>query len=331
MGLDMEEMGFTRLGALAAGADIAASGITITAALDFLGSGWVQDVLLAGVGEQQPMLTRLMPDSAESTYAMDLDLGSMFDAFLGLTMEEDPEEARDIIAGMAEMEADIGFHLRDDLLDNMDGQLGFFISEVPVGEGLPMAAPTGAPPVNYALLMGLADGEAMSAMLDSLVRSQGLHAARQLQEFEGYSIYVVPFFGMNACYAVLDDLVVLSLAPSMVKDVLRRKSNPELPSLESVEDVELRRALLPADLTMVSCQDAAAQMVGALVGLAAMPLVLESMEMELEMEDGFPFLGLLEALSAVDPEVIEKYYRDTYSLSSITVSEQGLLMVSSGP
>lgn len=330
MGVDMDDMGLTQLGAVAVGLGISERGMQSTAKLDFVGLGWLQEVLVAGVSGQDPMLMQWMPDSASMAYTMDLDLGEMFDAFLGITMQEDPEEARDIIAGMAEMEADIGFHLRDDLLDNMNGQIGVFLSEVPMGEGIPMAGPTD-PAVNYCLMLGLADGEAMGALLDSVIRSQGLHAARQLEEFEGYTIYSVPFFpGMSACYAALDDLLVLSLSPSMVKDVLRRKGNPELPSMATVEGVTEREATLPTDRTMFSCQDAADQMAGVLASVAMFPMIFMEIDPDMDMED-LPFLGLIEALGAVDPTVVETYYRDSYGLGSLTLSEQGVLLVSSTP
>jgi hypothetical protein len=326
---DLEEMGITLLGALSAAVDFAPGVTEAKAHLEFTGIGWIQEVLLAGISGQQPTMANWIPDGATMAYTVDIDLAGMFDAFLGITMERDPEEARTMISAMAEMEEDIGFHPRDDLLDNMDGQIAFFLAEVPAGEGMPMVPAD--PPVNYALMMGLSDGEAMSATLDGVIRSQGLHAARQLQEFDGYTIYSVPVFpGMSAHYAVLDDLMVLSLSPSMVKDVLRRKGNEDLPSLMTVEDVVRRNKVLPSERTVFGCQDAAEQMAGALTSLEVIPLILSESGVDL-MDIDPALVSLLGALTAVDPEVIEKYYRDMFSLNSITLSETGILMVSTGP
>ena len=304
--------------------------------LGFSDLGWMQEALLAGVDGQDPSLMQWIPESASIAQALDFDLSALFDAFLGVMMARDPEATRDMIAGMSEMEADIGVHPRDDLLDNLNGQLALFVADVPANEGLPFGDPS-APAANYALMLGLSDGEAMSATLDGVVRSQGMHVARRLEEFEGYSMYSMPILpGMMLCYAVLDDLLVLSLSPSMVKDVLRRKANPALPSLMTVKDVIERNELLPPERTALVVQSVAEQMTGALRSMAAFVPVFDEMgvwvdEQGLPEGDFFDFKGLVESLGAVDPAVIEKYYRGAFSLQSISLSEEGLLFVSTGP
>jgi hypothetical protein len=333
---DMIEMGLTNLSSFAATVEITPERSLTKVSLGFSGLGWMQEAMLAGVDGQDPSLMQWVPESVSIAQALDLDLSAMFDAFLGVMMARDPEAARDMIADMSEMEAGIGFHPRDDLLDNLNGQIAMFTGGVPVNEGLPFSAPS-APAVNYTLMLGLSDGEAMSATLDGVVRSQGMHVARQLEEFEGYSMYSMPVLpGVMLCYAVLDDLLVLSLSPSMVKDVLRRKANPELPSLMTVKDVIERDESLPPERTALLVQSVADQMTGVLTSIAALPLALDQVglwadEQGLPRGELFDFMDLAESLGAVDPAAIEKYYRGTFSLQSMSLSEEGILFVSTGP
>ena len=327
--LDLEtakDLGLFSLGGIGSYVSVGAGGMNAQLDVEFTGGGQVKDVLLAGVGDQSPELTKLIPADVSSSYSMDLDMASMFDAFLEVLMGEDPEMAREMITGMAEMESEVGFNPREDFMENLDGQMAFFATVVEPGEGMPFAMTD--PPVNFALLMGLNDGEAMAATLDGVVRSQGLHAVRQLEEFEGYNLYVVPVLpGTSAAYAVTDDLLVLSMAPSLVKDVLRRKANPELPSIASSKDVQARLARLPRERTLVIHEDAAKQLQGALASIAE-GLALMGSETD---EEFAPFMGLLESLAEVDPTVVDKYYRGAQTVSTVTLSARGIHMESDGP
>jgi hypothetical protein len=135
---------------------------------------------------------------------------------------------------------------------------------------------------------------------------------------------------------VLDDLLVLSLSPSMVKDVLRRKANPELPSLMTVKGVIERNELLPPERTALVVQSVTEQMTGVLTSMSAFAPAFDEMgvwvdEQGLPEGNFFDFKGLVESLGAVDPAVIEKYYRGAFSLQSISLSEEGILFVSTGP
>ncbi len=326
---EFETLGLGGLGELSMTFRYEEDGSSAEVVAGMRGDGQFQRMLGAAVAGQSPELLTLVPDSAGTTYALDIDAAGIFDTFLENLMEEDAATARDVIAGMAEMEAEIGFHPRDDLLENLDGQAAFFGMEVPVQENFGMAPMD--PPQNFALLLGLSDGEAMSATLDEVVRSQGLHVARQREDFEGYTLYSVPFFpGLDAYYAVTDDLLVLSLSPSIAKDVLRRKGNGSLPSLASREEVAALMARLPRDRTMVVVEDAAAQMQGAFVAMGqVMPILLQDAA-ELPDLPAAAF-DLLEALGRVDPAAVSDAYRDAVAISSLTLSEGGLHLVTLGP
>jgi hypothetical protein len=200
-------------------------------------------VLAATIDDQRCRLLDLVPPGVATAFAADLDLGAGFDAALELVASIDPELGLGMITDMAEMEAELGFHPKDDLLDGLDGQFMVFMSEVDISEALPLG---GGEPMNFCLAAGLYDGEEMRRLVDALVRRNGLHAARTRVEFEGYDLYLIPLGpGLKLAYAVLDDLLVLSASPSLVQDVLRRKANPELLSLASSDFFSEARAKLP--------------------------------------------------------------------------------------
>jgi hypothetical protein len=66
-----------------------------------------------------------------------------------------------------------------------------------------------------------------------------MHAARKRTEFEGFQVYTLPVMPFSLSYSIADDFAVFSLAPTLLQDVLRRKSNHELGSL--VADAGFRR------------------------------------------------------------------------------------------
>jgi len=68
-----------------------------------------------------------------------------------------------------------------------------------------------------------------------------MHAARKKSEFQGFEVYSVPIMPMTLHYAIVDDVAVLSLSPTLLQDVLRRKSDKELKNLAA--DPSFKREL----------------------------------------------------------------------------------------
>lgn len=244
-------------------------GLRLDALTSFSASSWFQEgwgrsisqlavteaeglfgVLSAAIQDQRPQLLALVPPGVHTAVALDLDLAAAFDASLELATRIDPKLGWSLISGMSDAEAELGFHPKDDLVDRLDGQLAFFMGTVPPEEALP--GTDAADPRGFCLLVGLQDGEEVRRLIDDQVRRNGLHAARSRQEFEGFDLYLIPIMPVTVVYAVLDDLFILSLSPSLVQDVLRRRANPELASLATDESFQAARALLPEDATVVS-------------------------------------------------------------------------------
>jgi|GEM_PF-2977835 len=218
--------------------------------LDVTRADGIWGVVAAAVDQQRCELLSLAPPDVNTAFAANLDLGGAFDAGLELIAALDAQLALELIQDMAEMEGEQGFHAKDDLLDGLDGQFLLFVSEVERSEALPS---DGGDPVNFLLAAGLTDGEQTRALIDGVVRKNGMHAARTRVEFEGYDLYLIPMGPVfTLAYAVLDDLLVLSASATLVQEVLRRKADPELPSLASSQDFVTARALLPGDASIIS-------------------------------------------------------------------------------
>jgi len=319
------------LGALAvstlAGASWYADGRSRSAAaLTIEETSGVFSVLAAAVASQRCELLKLVPPGVDTAVAADLDLAAAFDASLELATEIDPELGWDLISGLADAEADLGFHPKDDLIDRTDGQLAFFLSEVPAEESLPGGLVPGGK--NFALLVGLNDGEGMRLLIDALIRKHGLNAARSRQEFEGFDVYLIPIMPVTVAYAVLDDLLVVSLAPSLVQDVLRRKAHPELASLAGSEDYLAARAELPEQASMLSYARGGDGLRSALKTLLEVQRSGQLMISPVSPPVVLPpeLQATLERLELPGPEVVDRYV-DGVELAVITIHEDGSLSV----
>ena len=324
------DLGLFSLGAASLHWTMGEEGMIQRAEVAFDGGGTIMDVLLAGVGSQSPRLEAYVPAEADACVSVEMHLVDMFDAFLGVLMEEDPDAAREMLAGIEEASEVSGMHPREDFLANLDGHMAYFSRAVDVSEAMPLAPP-GTAPTNFAVLLGLSDGEAMRAALDGVVRQQGLHAARQRQEFEGYELYTVPVMPgfLSVTYAVLDDLFVISSAPSLVTDVLRRRANAELPSVARSEDVREAQAAMPATRTFVMYQDASQSMATVPEAFATVPQVVG--EEDLPPEVVAFLLEFSEAMAQVDVSTVERYYGGSVAITAFTLDETGIRMDWRGP
>lgn len=231
-------IGIDRLGALAAHALVDARGYTVAAHLAWqpVGVAKVLDAVLAG-GEHA--LVDLLPVDAVFAASLQLDLPAGIEAAeeFAKEMREGPlfGSPADEAGASGAQESD-AFHPRRDLLDHLDGRgVIAMVPCEPEESLLGMGMQEGQPSVNVAMLLGARNGAALSASLDKLLRSQGLHAARRRSEFEGYQVYTLPFGMISLHYVVLDDLFVSSPSITLVQDVLRRRANGELTNLGKSE------------------------------------------------------------------------------------------------
>jgi len=228
-------LGLDRLGALAARVDLDATEMRPEAHQAWTPVGLAK-VLMAFMSGGDHQLLKLLPADAEMVLSLQLDLPKGLDAANELSKEAGgrPLFGEPAAEGSAPAAAEAdAFEPRRDLLDHLDGRLALTMVAVPPEESLMGMGLQGGPSMNLALAVGVKNAAALAASIDKLLRSQGLHAARRKAEFEGYVIYTLPMPPIPVSYAIVDDFLVVSPSATLLQDMLRRKSNVELPNLRS--------------------------------------------------------------------------------------------------
>lgn len=225
-------LGLDQLGALAGRFVLDADEMRLDAHQGWVPVGLAQ-VLMAFMSGGEHALLQLMPAEAQVALSLELDLRKGLDAADALAKEAGfgPLFGEPAAEGAAPGADGDAFQPRRDLLDHLDGRVAFSVVEVPPEESLMGIGLQGGPSVSTAFVLGVRDAPALAASLDKLLRSQGLHAARRKSEFEGYVVYTIPVMPLQISYAIVDDFMVVSPSPTLLQDVLRRKSNHELPNL----------------------------------------------------------------------------------------------------
>jgi hypothetical protein len=254
---------------------------------------------------RRPELLQLASPKVYAAVALNVDWTAAFDEGVDLAVEFGGMELADVAATMAELDAGLGFSLRDELLVNLDGRLGVFSVEVEPAEAFTLAGPTPVP-MNFVLVLGLSDGEAMRTLVDTAVDASPMRAALTREDFQGFDVHRLPagMPGLTLFWALTDDVLVASLAPTPVHDVLRRKLSGELPSLAADEQVAAALARLPADASVLRLEKGATSFRGifdqlsmvAQLGRADMPEAVIG-----------PLLEAMAGLGDLDPAILEKY------------------------
>jgi hypothetical protein len=188
-------------------------------------------------------------------------------------------------------------------------------------------------PINYCLMMGLNDGDEALELINGLLHKHGLHWMRKHQRFEAYEVFelsVIP--GMALYYAVTDDLLVASLAPDLVRSVLRRKSGSEPHSLASSAEFLKVRAGLPEGETIVTYARAA----DAYKSILAVLTTLQRTG-DWQLFDGLDqcalndlVANLLSDLPIPGPELIDRHIQGA-ELSLVALNSDGLELYSAAP
>ena len=323
----MERLGLFDLGCLSFSSRYAAGESRFDMALDWGGGGWIPSFMRLMCVSGPANTLDAVPQDCRSALAARLDFGGLFDTAVKALMEAGEVDMADVTGFLAESEEMLGFNLRDDLLDALDGQVTLVTAEVEASEAF---MGTEADPQNYALLIGLADGARINTLVESSVRKMGLHAARKRQEFQGYEMFSVPVFpGIEVNYAILPDMAVVSLSGALLQDVLRRKAGGDLPDLAGDKDFHARAAQLLPEPGMLQYTDTAGSVKGLFRALEGMGEMLE------EFARGAPdelagLFSMLTDLPRVDEAVIERHFAGA-SVTAMTVDERGLRVQTVSP
>ncbi|MCB9898964.1 MAG: hypothetical protein H6825_13245 [Planctomycetes bacterium] len=283
----------------------------------------VPESQLAMLLDQQPVAARFMPPTVRGAMALQMDWAAYYDQLVSGLMKQDPDAAREMISSMGDFEEQYGFHPRDDLIENLDGQVGLFVAEVDESEQLPLPLDD-APPLNVALVAGLRDGESLRTLIDDVVRKTGSHAVRRSEEFEGRVIDLVPLPGAgNLAWSVTDDLLVVSGAPSLVRDVLRRQGESKLESLATSEAYRAASARVP-ERRSFELSFAAADL-GRLV-LAVLHSIQDDQQQMHEWLPDEP-AGALVGIELPDGDLVARYVKGAGLVTATTEPERMLFRV----
>jgi hypothetical protein len=329
--LDLQRnLGLPELGAIAFHCTWSAQGSRGAARVEWPGKGWIPGfgrLLLGGGGES---LLASVPGDALSVFCARTDFGGLFDGAMKAMIDSgqmQPSEATDFLA---QTEEQLGFNIRDDLIEALDGRVAFVSAKVPAEERLPMSQ---GDPQNFAALIGLSDGKQLSTLLDGVLRSTGLIAARQRLEFQGFELFSVPLMpGMSINYSVTPDLLVASLSSTLVQDVLRRKAGSgDLPVLAENPDYKSRRALLAGCNGLLQYSNAAASMKGLASLLDGLREMVKVQAEEPDASNPFSlFAASLQSLPPLDPALFDKHFKGA-TLVCVSADEGGFSMESTSP
>jgi hypothetical protein len=186
-------------------------------------------------GTTAPKLLRLVPPGSETFSVSQLALAPLYD-MVG-KMWGEFEEA----AGMDWSEAQTAFaesmkvRLKEDIIDHLGNELLSLADFAAQAAALDEEADEDDP---FAALggtcigIGLRNGKAFAASLETMLRSQGLHASRKTEEYQGNKIYRLPLGGLvEVEYAVTDDVMLLAIgkdesARKSLRAVLDARANP---------------------------------------------------------------------------------------------------------
>jgi hypothetical protein len=253
-------------------------------------------------------LFKMIPAEAEHALALHLDFAKGMDATdafrkaNGLAADAPPPDAA---GGDPAAAAAAPPDLRKDFLDHLDGRIAIFAAQVDPSEAIPLFGAEG-PPISMCAVVGVKAAEPLRASLDRAMRMVGLHAARKKSEFQGFEVYSVPVMPFTLHYAILDDFAVISLSPTLLQDVLRRKSDKELKNLAT--DASFKREVegLSSTVSLLVWEKVDPKLFATIGAQAAAEVAMGR-----GPDHGNPveraLFGFVQALGTIDPAVAAKH------------------------
>jgi len=329
----IDSLGLAGLGSLSQSLTLGADGSDWSAGMEWQGEGWIPDFMrmLCQSGETRTLA--FVPADCRSATVVHMDLPGLFDGIVGMLLDLRVMTPADITEALTGTEEVLGFNPRDELLELFDGE----VAVVTVGTDREDAFPgTTLDPVNFGLLLGLADGAALAALVDDAIDASGLRAARIRESFEGMTIdhiTVLPPLALH--YAILDDVLLASQSDSVLRSMLRLHANPDGPSLAALPSFRQALARLPAPHGMLSYSDTAAQLEGAIRSLKMLPEFLAGISAGMHGADRDALewmqgMDWLMSMPLPDPAVVRRYINGP-TLTTVVVDEHGARLRSIGP
>jgi len=187
----LSRCGVFDVGTLSLSLSWSGEGSRVQARLDWPGDGWIPSLARCLLGPGDAAFLSSAPGSAGGAVGAHIDFGALFDQVIKIGIQIGklpPSAAVDVLAQAQET---LGFDLRDDLLEALDGRLGVFVVRVSPEDALPFDSLT--LPINEVLLLGLHDGAEFNSLIEGFVRRTGAQAARQRSEVLGFEVFHVPY------------------------------------------------------------------------------------------------------------------------------------------
>jgi hypothetical protein len=316
-------VGLFDLGCLSACSAYEKGGSRMRLRLDWSGNGWLQTFARLACVSGPATTLSAVPADCVSAIAARIDFAGMFDAVIKVIIEMQAATMSEVVEVLTEAEEMLGFDVRDDLLDSLDGQVTLVTCEVPAEDALPGLV---AQSQNLVLLVGLKDSARVRELVEGALKRTGLHAVRKRTDFQGFELCSVPLPPMQLQYALLPDMAVLSLSGTLVQDVLRRKAGADLPVLARDEEFLARSARLTRQPGLLEYQDTAANMRALFRMLGTAGDLLERID---HGELG-AVVDLLSGLPQVDEALIDRHFHGA-TVAALSVDEHGLAMEAIAP
>lgn len=318
--------GFDELGAAALHVAFSDAGSWLDAEFTWEGQGFLGQALSRVFGAGELVTPGYVPAETLSSGALRMNLAALIDVGLEIAREIAPDEAAEAEAMMEMMFQQEGFNVRDDIIDNLAGEIGFF--QARVEDELDAMPGTEEDPMSIAVLLPMKDGARLETAVDRFLRDSGLHATRKRDEFQGVALFTVPLplLGSGLHYAIVSDLFAVSLSREMLEDTLRRHGGADVPSLIDSDGWAEATALLDGQpASSVSFQDAAESVKGLLAAFHA----VVSGEIPGVSVGGTPARNPA-PFDLPDPELAHQYFEGT-SVTVLRVDAGGIRITSTSP
>ena len=324
--LDREEktlvlLGVRDLGVLSLRAHCSPQGSYGALKLDWPGNGQIPRMLRNFFQPGDFPRLRYAPANARGVDALRVDLAGLFDAVLK-TINESGASPADVTKGLQEVEEFLGFNPRDDLLELFDGEFVFVTGQIVEDHSMPGLADA----LSVAMIAGLRDAPQFATFIEDLVHRRGLHVTQETEEYEGVTIYCQNLYPlpMPICYAILDDMLVLSGSPAMVRQIVHQRNTPDAPTLVELPAYRQAVAALRPGYGLIGYSDAASDVKSLLRVLRDLPDMMHDDDIDPHI------LGWMKALPLPPDEVVDRYFRGG-TATAMTFDQSGLFFESAGP
>jgi hypothetical protein len=326
----MQRLGVFDIGAISLSMGWSGEGSRMQIRLDWPGDGWIPAVARCLLGPGEAGLISSAPGSAFGATSLHIDFGALFDEVIRIVVQSGklpPSAAADVLAQTHET---LGFDLREDLLEALDGRVSVCVFRVPPEDALPI--PSFEVPFNEVVLIGLRDGKEVNSLIEGYVRRTAAHATRQRSVLLGHEVFHIPLLpGFTAHYAILPDVAIVSFSETLLLDALRRQSDPGTSTLgqDSLFRTRVSQLEMPAGLMHYTVASLGL-LVAAGAADSARERLVEMLTDETATDASRSFAKRLGDLPEIDPQALSRYF-DGGMLTTLTMDERGLLFQSASP